>query len=279
MAITLSGSVGRNGINQHDDVVAVQQALNAVTGRIGIAPLPVNGAVDSQLLAAIEELQRRVLDQRSPDGRIDPRGRTVRALEAAMGSETSAADLKNMITYHKDVPEERRIASDYALRVIERALTTAGMKAAMITSTLRLPAEQAEIMYRMAKKDIQEQFRLYGATGDEVIKVFKTHQDKPKDEVVELMRQKIEDLADRGKRVSLHVVSFEQYKRLNVIDLGMNSTASVAGSTFTPKSKAALTAAFEKLKRQGYLANFIDETAKPNKCWHVEVVPNAKPLQ
>lgn len=279
MAISLSGSVGRNGINQADDVLAVQQALNAFAARIGIQPLPTNGVMNSRTQEGIEAFQRRVLDQVSPDGRIDPRGRTVRALASATGSETSAAEPQDMVSYHDDVPASRRLASDYAIRVIERALTTAGMKAAMITSTLRLPEEQAEIMYRMASEDLAAQFQLYGATGDEVLKVFKANKDKPKSEVVELMRQKIEELGAKGRRVSLHVVSFDQYARLNVIDLGVNSTKRVAGASFTPQTKAALTRAFTKMKSQGFLAEFIDETAKRNNCWHIEVKPDAKPLK
>ncbi len=278
MAIALGGSVGRNGANARDDVIAVQGALNAFAARLGIAPLAVNGVADSRTLEAIEAFQRRVLDQASPDGRIDPRGRTVRALEGGSGSETAAAAPLGMVRYHDDIPETLRLASGYAIRVIERALTTAELNAAMITSTMRLPAEQADIMYRMAQQDLAKQLQLYGATGDQVLQVFKTHRAKPRHEVVELMRLKIEELGAKGMRVSSHVVTPGQYAKLNVIDLGVNSTRRVAGASFTDRSKAALTRAFKSLETQGFIRKFIDETAKSNNCWHIEVVPDAKRL-
>ena len=56
---------------------------------------------------------------------------------------------------------------------------------------------------------------------------------------------------------------------------GSNSTTAAAGTTF---NKDKLTAAFRKLEKDGYIKKFIDETAKTNKCWHLEIVPNAKTL-
>jgi hypothetical protein len=159
--------------------------------------------------------------------------------------------------------------------VIEKALAAAGMNAAVITSTIRLPAEQAEIMYENAAKNLAEQYKLYGSTGDQVIDVYKQNKTKPKAEVTELMKKKIEELAAKDMRVSRHVSTLAKYTTLNIIDIGLNSTMVAAGGTF---NKEKLTQAFTKLKTEGYINHFIDETKKTNACWHLEIVPNAKPL-
>ena len=180
-----------------------------------------------------------------------------------------------MVTYKADVPAAARIVSDYGIKVIEKALTAAGMSAGVITSTLRLPDEQAEIMYRNAKANLTGQYKLYGNSGDQVLTVYKLNKAKPKDEVVALMKAKIEDLADKGLRVSNHVTTVAKYASLNIIDVGVGSTTTAAGTTF---NKDKLTAAFRKLEKDGFIKTFIDETAKTNKCWHLEIVPNAKTL-
>lgn len=38
------------------------------------------------------------------------------------------------------------------------------------------------------------------------------------------------------------------------------------------------TAVLKALTEDGYIKKFIDETGKSNKCWHIEVVPNAKKI-
>jgi hypothetical protein len=39
-----------------------------------------------------------------------------------------------------------------------------------------------------------------------------------------------------------------------------------------------LTQAFHKLKTDGFIAEFFDETTKSNTCWHLEIVPDVKAL-
>ena len=64
-----------------------------------------------------------------------------------------------------------------------------------------------------------------------------------------------------------------RYATLNIVDIGVNSTRTAAGASF---DMAKLTKAFRKLETDGYIRRFIDETAKTNQCWHLEIVPNAK---
>lgn len=77
----LSGSVGEGGRNAHDDVLLVQKQLNK---NAHLAPeigeVPESGALDEATARAILAFQRRIVRLSSPDGRVDPRGRTWRAL-------------------------------------------------------------------------------------------------------------------------------------------------------------------------------------------------------
>ena len=167
------------------------------------------------------------------------------------------------------------MVSSYAIAVIQLALSRAGMPQAVITSTMRTPGEQAAIMYRNAKKDLAGQFSLYGATGDEVLKVYKANQTMPDAEVIELMKNKMEELLKQGRRTSQHVVTESDYKILNIIDIGVNSTRAVCGPAF---SIDKFTKALTELQSSGYIDTLIDETKKTNSCWHLEVRPNQKTL-
>ena len=76
---TIKGSVGQNGDNLERDVRVVQQLLN----RQDLAPLTKikeDGQIDSKSIEAIRHFQTRYLGMNSPDGRVDPNGRTIRKL-------------------------------------------------------------------------------------------------------------------------------------------------------------------------------------------------------
>ena len=79
----IRASVGRGGRNQRQDVTIVQRLLNRCIQLIAPIPaLKVNGLVDAPTIAAIEAFQRKVALLRRPDGRVDPRGRTITALNS-----------------------------------------------------------------------------------------------------------------------------------------------------------------------------------------------------
>ena len=82
MPKTISGAVGRNGRNFPPvDVVTVQYLLNCVpAGQGGPSPeLAVDGAAGPKTIAAIEKFQRAT--GALADGRVDPGGNTLRALQ------------------------------------------------------------------------------------------------------------------------------------------------------------------------------------------------------
>ena len=288
MATVIAKSVGKNGGNVAADVKAVAALLNKAAAAAGRPAVRDDGMVDAAFIAAIEVFQLGTMRLTAPDGRIDPGGNTLKALDGAAAPAAKPAVAPAAapapaipsaagptITYSSGIPAEMRLVSDYALAVIRRALTQAGFSAGVITSTLRLPAQQAAIMYGNAVQDLNAQFALYAGAGDQVLEVFKANRTGAKDKVIGLMEAKINALLDANVRVSNHVVRLSDYKACNVIDIGVNSTRAAAGASF---NMARLTAAFAALTTQGYIRKFIDETAKTNSCWHVEIAPGAKPL-
>ncbi len=78
MAIKISASVGQGGINHKGDVRKIQKLLNAI---YPASALEVDGLCGNKTIRRIERFQRRFL--RSPDGRVDPNGRTLRRLNQA----------------------------------------------------------------------------------------------------------------------------------------------------------------------------------------------------
>jgi peptidoglycan hydrolase-like protein with peptidoglycan-binding domain len=79
---TLRGSVGQNGDNIEQDVRVVQQLLN----QQDLAPLKKlkeDGRSGPSTIEAIRHFQSRYLSESSPDGRVDPDGRTIRKLNSS----------------------------------------------------------------------------------------------------------------------------------------------------------------------------------------------------
>lgn len=87
---TISGSVGQNGTNDNRDVRAVQRLLN----RHSLPPLralTVDGAAGAHTIDAIRHFQSVAVKMRSPDGRVDPGGKTLRRLQGGPESSESRA--------------------------------------------------------------------------------------------------------------------------------------------------------------------------------------------
>jgi len=72
-------SVGREGVNRPEDVRLIQTLLNRHI-RPPQSPLSVDGRIGTKTIAAITDFQRRVVKLPYPDGRVDPGGKTFRAL-------------------------------------------------------------------------------------------------------------------------------------------------------------------------------------------------------
>ncbi|WP_018016445.1 peptidoglycan-binding domain-containing protein [Teredinibacter turnerae] len=290
-------SVGKGAVNQHRDVKLIQIYLNLfITLDTKRVKLTVDGKIGRNTISAIEHFQKNSAGMNFPDGRVDPNGKTFRYLtlyldeaeqnkiEASLNEPSSPpkaiaskdgrilAGLSNLVVTYNGVVASRQIVSDYSINVIRLALKESGMNKAVITSTLRTPEDQATIMLRNAKINLGRQYSLYGARGDAVLKIYENNKSKKDSEIVELMVKKIEEYAKEGKRVSKHCVSIEDYKSLNVIDIGYNSTKSVCKNFSESKFSNAL----KSLESEGYIEKYIDETKKSNSCWHIEIKPNKK---
>ncbi|MDX2507449.1 MAG: peptidoglycan-binding domain-containing protein [Gammaproteobacteria bacterium] len=264
-------SVGRGGRNHTADVRVVQQLLNRHKIIGHTKPLKTDGIVGLNTVSQIEDFQKAIVKMIRPDGRVDPNGRSMLLLNKMPNTTIKPPK----VTYSSKISSSQQIVSTYAISVIQLALRNAGMSQAVITSTIRTPDEQARIMYGNAKKNLTGQFKLYGSTGDEVLKVYKANQTLPEPDVIKLMKQKIESLLKQGRRTSKHVVTESYYKNHNIIDIGVNSTRAVSGVAFNIEK---FTKALSDLQTKGYISKLIDETKKSNTCWHIEITPNIKPL-
>jgi hypothetical protein len=265
-------SVGRGGVNLPADVAAVHAALDRYDlWDQSQAFLFAKPKMSVMLEYRIASFQRRFAPFSLNNELMLPNSWAANMLSMYAANSDSGPQ----VTYADGVEQNLRLVSSYAIKVVQKALVAAKMNAAVITSTLRLPQKQAEIMYGYASSDLAQQKKLYGAAGDAVLKVFEDNQKKAKAEVIKLMTEKIEALHAAGTKVSNHVSTVAVYAGYNVFDIGVGSTEKKAGKTF---NKAGLTKAFLALEKEGYIKEFIDETMKNNNCWHLEIVPDAKAL-
>lgn len=93
----LGGSVGQGGRNAHDDVQLVQIHLNKNAHLVTeIGRVPEDGVLDERTQRAILAFQRRIVRLSSPDGRVDPHGRTWRMLTGDQPHAATAAFVQLM---------------------------------------------------------------------------------------------------------------------------------------------------------------------------------------
>ncbi len=81
--MAIEQSVGKSGHNDKIDVKIVQAALNLIDSAAFQLPvkLAVDGEMGANTIAAIENFQKKIIRFLRPDGRVDPGGRTLRALK------------------------------------------------------------------------------------------------------------------------------------------------------------------------------------------------------
>ncbi|MGD2071739.1 MAG: peptidoglycan-binding domain-containing protein, partial [Gemmatimonadota bacterium] len=86
-SIGIQGSVGRGGRNLAADVATVQRRLNELMGK-SRKPLAVDGLSGPKTRGMIADFQRAVLNFSRPDARVDPAGRTIRAMNDPASAKT-----------------------------------------------------------------------------------------------------------------------------------------------------------------------------------------------
>ncbi|TLD79339.1 hypothetical protein [Helicobacter trogontum] len=91
-------------------------------------------------------------------------------LEVGYEKEEDLSDIE-VVGKNGDVKMYR--ISNYSLNIIKKMAKNSNNPIVTITSTTRTPMEQAEEMYKgCVSEGIQEQYKLYAAAGDKVIKVY-----------------------------------------------------------------------------------------------------------
>jgi hypothetical protein len=84
-------SVGIGGVNDRTDVGIVQKLLNRHVAALGLPALTTEGNLGPKTIAAIKRFQSVILGVTDPNGRADPGGRTITALNAAPIGQLSGA--------------------------------------------------------------------------------------------------------------------------------------------------------------------------------------------
>lgn len=235
---TIKASVGRGGKNNKHDVLCVQAGLNRHL-KAPFRRLTEDGVCGARTIAAVEEFQRQIVGLQNPDGRVDVGGRTYQALMAVPSSKAPST-----------ITIAGKALDKVPFKVLHEILESAGLRSATVSSVARSPRDQARIMYEnIVKLGIKSQYKLYGPSGDKVIGVYETNATKPRDELITLMENKINEIG--SEKVSHHI-STNYY----VFD--------VPWSSVSDRSK------FKKaVDKHSKVYKVIDEPA--NKCFHIEI--------
>lgn len=93
----IAKSVGSGGRNNKADVRVVQTLLNNFIHALGLPALDPDGDCGDKTVKAIRKFQSQVVGLSSPDGRVDPGGRTMNALNGVAPARPSAGN-SNMLS-------------------------------------------------------------------------------------------------------------------------------------------------------------------------------------
>jgi peptidoglycan hydrolase-like protein with peptidoglycan-binding domain len=145
----LQKSVGNGGVNQTADVKIVQKLLNKYAVSLAISRLNEDGQIGPGTIAAIRRFQTVMFGIDSPNGRVDPGGRTIIALNSLLPS----APLSGAGWWHANqdrypnsvlISDLSPVFRDKAARFVN-ALRTAG--ANVVVGSTRRNASRAYLMH------------------------------------------------------------------------------------------------------------------------------------
>lgn len=106
---TISQSVGQGGVNRPADVRTIQQLLNRNLARLTpLRALDEDSSIGPLTIAAIVEFQKRVVGMQNPDGRVDPNGRTLAALNGNATNANSGAPANRVARFEQVSREGQR---------------------------------------------------------------------------------------------------------------------------------------------------------------------------
>ena len=242
-----SVSVRRISVN----ATAVKVAQENITGKVH----PHTAQQPDKTIEGQKAEQQEPVQQRNTH--TEKGGKPLTIVEEEMHSH-----LKVKIRFATSVTEyQRSLVSHRTKQVLMQLGSLAGKTELVITSTIRTPEKQAELMYNPTAT--------YGKNGREVIEIANKgkQQKESKKITLQKMVQKIKELEKQGKRVSLHCVSEEEYRKLNVIDLGINSNG--LAST---RSQKLFYKHCSSLMRKGLIKKVLyPGNNKREKAFHLEI--------
>jgi hypothetical protein len=156
-----------------------------------------------------------------------------------------------------DSPDDRRKVSQRSLDVITSLMTVAGVSEVVITSVQRSAAEQAHAMYtNCVQHGSESQFKLYGESGDEVVRVFVASQGKTSDQIIAAMTAKIIEIGPSN--VSHHCA---EPSKLNVIDISATRIPAGARLNF-----------HNAIRKESRIVRFFDPFTDPkDPAFHIEI--------
>jgi hypothetical protein len=145
----------------------------------------------------------------------------------------------------------------YIETILKHILFDAGEKSGFITSTSRTVADQARVMYESYLNS--DGLKMYGDNGDKVINVgIKAKKEgKSKDEVVQLMMDKINKIG--SENVSKHIADPSKYVAVDIAPSQI-------------KNKKAFVKSVEAKIKIGLVKRFLKpEDKKGEKAYHIEI--------
>lgn len=148
---TISASVGSGGTNKQADVLIVQTLLNQYLTAQEQPLLAAGGTIDADTILTIQAYQKDVVGLANPDGRIDPGGKTWKALASGQGFAPTLSGKAWWNANQGSYPNSNRLEDlakpfgDNAARFV-KALKDAGASVT-ISATLRHPIRAKLMRY------------------------------------------------------------------------------------------------------------------------------------
>lgn len=190
--------------------------------------------------------------------------------------------MERTITYRENARKE---VSTYSEDVVKKVMELSGVAKVDFSSTRRTIEDQARIMYENAStfsvSTVAELKKKrgwgYAKPGQAVEEVYFTNKGKPKQDVLQLMQNKIQELLNKGQRVSQHCADLATYCTYNVIDIPYSSVPDAKEETFESVlagMSKTVKSSFDFDKKQG-LEQVIELLIIEDKCWHIEIAQKA----
>lgn len=187
-----------------DDVKLLQRYLTELNYNIG----KIDGIFETGTQSAVKQFQSK--NKLTADGIVETTTWTTINNTIKKLSEIQVLFASDLSDYRKN------IVSIKSIIMIKNAALESKNSKVTITSTIRTPQEQANAMYN---NESNNNHIAYADPGRQVIKVYNDNKTKDKETVINLMVEKIEELAKTEKLVSSHCVTEEMYKKENIFDI------------------------------------------------------------